>query len=199
MQPISDLDLGGMPPISVRKLCFLDVETTGWRPDLCDIIDFASICDGLPWETKLWISPYDEERADRACGREWRKITGYAREEWATAPKPADMAEEIARQLHGRIIVAHNGAFDVSMCGSYLERHGIPWRMVYSGSMVDLYALVKSMLGPLGLKKFDLSSACQFLGFEGELEHRALGGAKRVQLIYHHLTKLVAAGHGIPR
>lgn len=185
--------LGGFAPPGNRKLAFVDLETTGFRPLVNCVIDVAVIRDGLPWESKIKISPFDEARTDasaRGKAGEWRNVTGYTREEWASAPTEAEVAPELARQLHGATIVGHNVAFDLAFCESLLERHGIPWRSIYTGSSIDTLPLCKAILGPLGLKGSSLEKACLFLGIPPEGYHRAMGGASRCRSVFHEICKL---------
>lgn len=197
MQPISDIVLPSMPGPWKRPLAFLDSETTGLWPSVCNVIDVAVIKDGLPWERKVKITEWDEQRANSKAresgggrGKTWQEVTGYNREEWADALSEAEVAHELAQQLHGAVLVAHNADFDVSFLSAMLERHGIPWRSVFSGSMIDTYPLAKAVLGRLGLTKFSLDACCEFLGLEREGHHRAIGGATRVRQVFHEICKL---------
>lgn len=197
MQPISDIVLPSMPGPWKRPLAFLDSETTGLWPSVCNVIDVAVIRDGAPWESKVKISPFDEQRAASKAresgggrGKTWQEVTGYTREEWADAPSEADVAPELARQLHGAVLVAHNADFDVGFLSAMLERHGIAWRSVFCGSMIDTYPLAKAVLGRLGLHKFSLDACCEFLKLEREGHHRAMGGALRVRQVFHEICKL---------
>jgi len=202
MQPEIDLGLRGFPPIFNRPLAFVDVESTGLpRRDAdgyekygnIDIIDVAVIRDGVPWESKVRLSPYDEQRADndsRNSRKSWRDVTGYTTREWADAPEPSAVLPDLARQLHGATIVAHNSAYDLQLLASWLERHGVAFGAVFSWSVIDTYQLAKSQLGRRGLTKFSLDACCEFLKLEREGYHRAMGGAKRCRQLYHELCKL---------
>jgi DNA polymerase III alpha subunit (gram-positive type) len=199
--PESDLSLGGFPMPHQRVLAFVDIETTGLprrSPEglECyggiDVIDIAVIRDGVPWESKVRLSTFDEKRADvnAGRGRSWRDVTGYTAEEWAGAPSGAFVAHEFARQIHGCVFVAHNAPYDVGVASAFVERHGIPWTSIYSGSQIDTYPLAKAMLGRRGLTKFSLDACCEFLGLEREGYHRAMGGAQRCRQLFHELCKL---------
>lgn len=193
--PESDLVLPGMPGPWARQLAFLDTETTGLKPSVCNVIDVAVIRNGLPWQTRIKISEYDERRGDsESRGKSWREVTGYTREKWSTAPNEAKVADELALQLHGCVLVGHNVDFDVGFLSALLERHGISWRSVFSGSMIDTYPLCKSVLGRMGLKKFSLNACCEFLGLETEGDHEALGGAMRCRQLYVEFVRRVWEG-----
>lgn len=198
MNPESELVLPNHPGPWRRSLAFVDCETTGLKASVCDIIDVAVIRDGMPWHSRIRITPWDEQRADNLGRpnerRTWRDVTGYNREEWATAPDGARVAPEIAGQIHGCTLVAHNADFDVGFLSAFLERHGIAWRSAWCGSMIDLYPLARSILGRLGLTKFSLDACCEFLGLEREGVHQALGGAMRVRQVYGALCKMAWDG-----
>lgn len=159
---------------------------------MIDVIDVAVIRDGLPWESKVRLTSFDEARADTNSRgkRTWREVTGYSTAEWASAPLASEMVVDLARQLHGATLVAHNAAYDLGVLESFLERHGIPWSSVYCGSSIDTYPLAKAMLGRRGLSKFSLDACCEFLGLEREGEHRAIGGATRCRQLFVELCRL---------
>lgn len=201
MQPETDLGLRGFPPIYQRPLAFVDCESTGLPKrdadgyehyGMLDLIDVAVIRDGTPWESKVWLSPFDEKRADTNSRgpRSWRDVTGYTTEEWRDAPKPTEVACELARQLHGTTIVAHNSGYDLPLLASFLERHGIAWGSVFTYSVIDTYQVAKAVLGRRGLSKFSLDACCEFLGLEREGAHRAMGGAMRCRQVFHEICKL---------
>lgn len=196
MEPLSDIVdlLPKTPPPWNRPLAFLDVETTGLKPSVCDIIDVAVIRDGVPWTSKVRITPWDEQRADNAAfpgeRRTWRDVTGYDRAEWASAPLGCDVAPVLAQQLHGACWIGHNmGGVDFPFLRAFLERHGIPFTAVFCETAIDTYNLAKACLGRLGLKKFSLDACCEFLGLEREEHHRAMGGAVRVRQLFHELVR----------
>lgn len=200
-QPESDLVLPGHPGPWNRPLAFADTETTGLKPSVCDIIDVAVIRDGMPWHSRVRITEWDEQRADGLerpnAKKTWRDVTGYDRREWRSAPTGDVVAPQLARQLHGCTLIAHNADFDVGFLSAFLERYGIAWRTAWCGSMIDTYPLAKSILGRLGLKKFSLDACCEFLGLEREGVHQALGGAMRVRQVYGALCKMVWRGYEV--
>lgn len=200
MQPKNDLELPRHPPPWNRPLAFLDLETTGLKAGVCDIIDAAVIRDGMPWHSQIKITEWDEQRADNASFRNerktWRDVTGYNRVEWADAPLGADVAPILATQLHGAVWIGHNlGGVDLPFLRSFFDRHGIPFATVCCESMIDTYPLAKACLRRLGLTKFSLDACCEFLGLEREGVHRALGGAMRCRQLFHELVKRVWVGH----
>lgn len=202
MEPLNEIvdSLPNQPPPWNRPLAFLDCETSGLKASSCDIIDVAVIRDGLPWSTKLRITPWDEQRADNCARpnerRTWRDVTGYNRAEWADAPLPADVAPELARQLHGCVWVGHNmDGVDFPFLEAYFRKYGIPFRAVFCGASIDTYHLAKAFLGRLGLRKFALDACCEFIGLEREGLHRAMGGAVRCRQLFHYLAKTFWAGH----
>lgn len=187
--------LPGHPAVFRRGFAFLDLETTGTNPAVNDIIEVGIIRDGAPWSTKVAVGEWELKRASP----EALKVNGYSAEAWADAPAWDVVAEQVARQLHGAVIVAHNATFDLEFLDAAFEKAGISPRSVFTrGGIIDTYPLAKGMLTPLGLKKFSLDACCEFLGIEREGVHRALGGAERCRSLFLKMRELMEMGwkHG---
>ena len=196
---LSDYESPGIPRTVVsRALAFVDCETTGFAPSCCDLIEVAVVSDDLPFQIKLAITPYDEERADNYQAqlnkyrgperqlKDWRLVNGYNRKEWADAVPAEKAIPLICDQIAGKILVGHNLEFDLSFLRSAMERCGIPPRTVLSPTTIDTIPLAKACLP--GMESYSLENVCKRLGIEPEGVHRAMGGAVRAKLVYEALT-----------
>lgn len=196
---LSDYESPGIPSAVVsRSLAFVDCETTGFDPAVCDLIEVAVVTDDLPFATKIKISAYDETRADNYQAelnkyrgpdrklKDWRLVNGYSRKEWADAPELAQAMPMICDAIAGKILVGHNLEFDLAFLRAAMERTGIAPRSVLSPTTIDTIPLAKSCLPDL--ENYKLSTVCERLGIEPEGVHRAMGGAVRAKQIYERLT-----------
>lgn len=183
MIPECEVEFGNYPKPWNRGLAFLDIETLGTNPRTHAIIEVACVRLGdVPWSSKLAVGKYDVERAEPGA----LAVNGFSAEEWKDAPPAAGVLVELAKRLHGCVIVGHNlNDFDLA----FLEiawQGLVPYREVVR-STIDTYPLAKAALSKHGVKKFSLQSCCEYYGIEPEGVHRALGGALRCQALFERL------------
>ena len=194
MIPESEVEFGSYPKPWNRGLAFLDIETLGTNNRTHAIIEVACVVVGAGWSVEEWssklaVSKWDVERADPGA----IAVNGFRVGEWADAPPARDGLLELAKRLHGNVIVGHNLEFDLGFLDVAWQGL-VPYREVVR-STIDTYPLAKAALGRHGLTKFGLHACCEFLGIEPEGVHRALGGAIRCKALFE---RIVGAG-GEPR
>jgi len=156
--------------------CVLDVETTGTgKTDR--IIELALI--GLDqfgdkqWE---WCSLINPER-DTGTGTAIKVHQIYLRDV-ENAPTFSDFSGYIAKLLNGRILIAHNAAFDLRMLSSEYSRLGI---FVPKVECICTLSVARSM----GISPANLENCCNILGVVMEGAHHALADARAT----HHMAK----------
>lgn len=107
----------GTPPFAV-----IDVETTGFSPQKNRIVEIAIIrLDPAGSIDSTWSSLINP---DQPTGPS--HIHGITAGDIVDAPRFADVMDEIAQQLSGAVVVAHNAAFDINFLTSEFERAGAP-------------------------------------------------------------------------
>lgn len=110
--------------IKLRDLVFLDVETTGGKPQRDGIteIGLLHVCQGelvQTWHT--FVKPLQSIPP-------WiTRLTGISNAMVDQAPSFAQIAQELAGLLAGKVLVAHNARFDYSFLKAEFKRLGIDW------------------------------------------------------------------------
>ena len=171
-------------PLKDKPPVFVDVETTGLKPKVNEIIEFAAVRDktGETFTTK--IKPKRIETASEYA----LKLNGYTEEAWADAPEMEDILPEIVDFLKDSVIAGQNPRFDASFINAASEEHGIDLRVDYH--VIDVATLSYEHLFPCGLDSLSLKNVCKFLGVPPEPEvHRALNGALMARRVYHILLR----------
>lgn len=146
----------------------VDVETTGLARD--DRIVSAAVYR-LTARGEIedhWYSPVNPQRDP---GPTW--IHGFTAETLADAPLFADIAEEFAARLHGRVLVAHNALFDWSMIAREYARAR---REAPVRQRLCTIALSKELSLPLPNHK--LESLAAHYGVVQQRAHHALDDAR---------------------
>lgn len=169
-------------PVHHQKLVFLDVETTGTRPDFHEIIEIAIVPqddDDDPFCTK--IRPLHPDRvSDEAIA-----CNGYNPEEWKGAPKIMEVYAEIATRLHDRVVCGHHVGFDLSFTKSWCGESSFQCRSI------DTVTLAYAHLIPMGLSSLRLREIASFLGIKSTRSHRALDDALTCRAVYREILRRV--------
>ncbi|MEG9250131.1 DEAD/DEAH box helicase [Arthrobacter sp. Soc17.1.1.1] len=112
----------GLPVVPGKTpFAVIDVETTGFSPHRHRVVEITIIrlnAEGVregSWTTL--INPYQPTGPSH--------IHGITSADIADAPGFADVLNEIAAQLSGAVVVAHNAAFDLSFLTAEFERAGL--------------------------------------------------------------------------
>lgn len=160
----------------INMYCVLDAETTGTgKTDR--IIELALI--GLDqfgekqWE---WCSLINPER-DTGPGMVVKIHQIYPRDV-ENVPTFSDFSGHIAKLLNGRVVIAHNAAFDLRMLSSEYSRLGI---IAPNIEHVCTLNVARSM----GISPANLENCCNVLGVVMEGMHHALADARAT----HHAAK----------
>lgn len=160
----------------ITMYCVLDVETTGTgKTDR--IIELALI--GLDqfgvkqWE---WCTLINPER-DTGSGMAVKIHQIYPRDV-ENVPTFSDFSGHIAKLLNGRVVIAHNAAFDLRMLSSEYSRLGI---IAPNIEHVCTLNVARSM----GISPANLENCCNVLGVVMEGMHHALADARAT----HHAAK----------
>lgn len=169
-------------PVHHQKLVFLDVETTGTRPDFHEIIEIGIVPDddeGEPFCTK--IRPIHPDRiTDEAIA-----VNGYNPDEWKGAPKIMEVYAEIATRLHDRVVCGHHVDFDLAFTKSWCGESS------FQCHTIDTVTLAYAHLVPLGLGSVRLIDIASFLGIKPIRSHRALDDALTCRAVYREIMRWV--------
>lgn len=91
-----------------QRLAFIDLETTGGNP-LVDRVTEIGVVEVDGDRVSTWTSLVNPERAIPPF---IQQLTGIRNEMVADAPTFAQLADELAERLEGRLFIAHNARFD---------------------------------------------------------------------------------------
>lgn len=161
---------------------FLDLETTGLKPDRDKIMEIGLIRYSEEGERIAWQQLVNPARAlDPFISR----LTGISDEMLADAPALAMIKDEAAELLADATIVAHSAAFDVS----FLEQQlGIKPEQLY---VIDTIEMAK-VLYP-GLRSYSLRSLTRTFQLPILPGHRALEDALALEQLFLLLAAKAAS------
>lgn len=178
---IAATDDAGQPLVSLT-FAVVDVETTGNRAgggDRITEIAVVTLVDGRP-EVVL------DRLVNPECpiSRYVKALTGITEEMVAQEPTFAQLADEVAAHLSGRIFVAHNARFDWSFIARELKRTR---DLTVDGPRLCTVRLAKRLIP--GLRNRGLDSVAAYFGIEIERRHRAGGDALATAHIFQRLLE----------
>lgn len=187
--PISDAAPSPWPEQYPDGYAVVDVETTGLGRT--DRIVSAAVyrLDTRGNVLDHWYSPVNPGRDP---GPVW--IHGLTSQLLAAAPSFAEIADELAEQLAGRVLVAHNARFDWAMLAREFARCGTEARV---GHRLCTIAFSKELALPLSDHR--LPTLAAHFGVRPRQAHHALDDARvLVEVFQPSLRMAAAAGVRLP-
>ena len=156
-------------PLAAAELVAVDTETNGRGGEGCELTEVGAVLVGGgelhdTWESLVGV------QAPLSRGIE--RLTGITQGMVDAAPPPTEVLPELADLLRGRVMVAHNAAFDRRVLAQAFERAGLEWPdppVLCTVSMARRFA-------PL-VRQRKLASLAGALGIEVDAVHRALPDA----------------------
>jgi DNA polymerase-3 subunit epsilon len=175
-------------PLATAEFLVVDTETNGLGGDQCELTEVGAVLVGGGelhdrWETLVPV------RAPLSRGIQ--RFTGITQSMVDEAP-PAEMTlPELAEQLDGRVLVAHNAAFDRRVLAQAFARAGAPWP---DPPTLCTVALARR-LHPLARQR-RLRPLAESLGIDVEVSHRALADAETCARVLCALFPRLCANAG---
>ncbi|MDL0080932.1 MULTISPECIES: 3'-5' exonuclease [Helicobacter] len=154
-------------PYTKQRFCFVDIETTGARPQESQIIEIGAIM----YENGEIVGKFDEFIYAPFVPESITQITGI------TAPmledaRPAKAVLQDFRAFLGQsVFVAHNVGFDYSFISHELEHYGLGSLLNHRLCTIDLAR--RTILS----KRYSLQYLNEFLGINTPSAHRAYADA----------------------
>ena len=153
-------------PWSEVALAFVDVETTGLRPEEGDrIVEIAIERVEPDGGTRRFVEIVDPLRS---IPEEARRIHAIGPAQIRRARPFAAAADEIAQLLRGSVWIGHNVAFDIRFIRIEMRRCG---RALPGGWILDTYLLARRWCR---LPHSSLAAVAEHLGHGGRNLHQAL-------------------------
>jgi len=174
--------------LATAEFLVVDTETNGLSGERCEVTEIGAVLVGggelhERWETLVPV------RAPLSHGIQ--RFTGVTQAMVDAAP-PAEMTlPELAEQLEGRVLVAHNAAFDARVLAQAFRRAGVPWP---DPPTLCTVALARR-LHPLARQR-KLAPLAESLGIDVETTHRALADAETCARVLCALFPRLCANAG---
>jgi DNA polymerase-3 subunit epsilon len=174
--------------LATAEFLVVDTETNGLAGERCEVTEIGAVLVGggelhERWETLVPV------RAPLSRGIQ--RFTGVTQAMVDEAP-PAEMTlPELAEQLDGRVLVAHNAAFDRRVLAQAFARAGVAWP---DPPALCTVALARR-LHPLARQR-KLAPLAESLGIDVEVTHRALADAETCARVLCALFPRLCANAG---
>jgi DNA polymerase-3 subunit epsilon len=161
-------------------LAFLDVETTGLRPDLGDrVVEIAVVQVQGPAEVARFVSLVNPQRRLNAGAMQ---VNGITPDMVADAPIFPDLLGQLLPLIQDSVLVCHNAPFDLGFMEAELRRAGAS---VWDGVVLDTLAFARRQYW---FRSNSLSAIAYQLGIRPPEAHRALADALTTQAIFRRFA-----------
>src|SRR5215208_8426812 len=157
-------------PLIGSEFLAVDTETNGQPRERCELTEVGAVLVGGGELHDRWSSLVG---VSEPRGRGIQRFTGITQAMVDDAPAPGAVLPALARQLDGRIFVAHSARFDVGVLRQAFERAALDWP---DPPVVCTVALARRF-APLQRRR-GLASLADALGIEVGAVHRALPDAE---------------------
>ena len=157
-------------PIATAEFMAVDTETNGLGGDACELTEVGAVLVGGGELHDRWSSLV---RTSAPLRRGIQRFTGITQAMVDGAPPLETVLPPLAELLRGRVMVAHNAAFDRRVLRQAFGRVGLDWP---DPPVICTAALARAML-PLQRKR-GLTVLADALGIDVEAAHRALPDAE---------------------
>lgn len=167
-------------PLHTAPLAFLDVETTGLRPDWGDrVVEIALIRTQGLTELTRFVSLINPQRrlSPRAM-----QVNGITPDMVADAPTFSELLDQVLSLVKDAVLVCHNAPFDLGFLEAELRRAGVP---VWDGVVLDTLAFARRQYW---FRSNSLSAIAHQLGIRPPEAHRALADALTTQAIFRRFA-----------
>ncbi len=163
----------------------LDTETNGLSGDRCELTEVGAVLVGGGELHDEWTSLVG---VANPLGRGIQRFTGISQAMVDAAPAPEEVLPRLATLMRGRVLVAHNAAFDVRVLRQAFARAALEWPappVICTVSMARRFAPLQRRRG--------LATLAAALGVEVDEVHRALPDARTCARVFCALFGRLAA------
>jgi DNA polymerase III subunit epsilon len=163
-------------PLASAEFLVVDTETNGLSRERCEVTEIGCVLVGGGELHERWSSLVGVS-APLSAGIQ--RFTGISQEMADRAPPPEVVLPELARRLHGRVLVAHSAAFDRRVLRQAFERAALSW----PDPPVLCTVAMARRLAPLQRRR-SLGVLADALGIEVPETHRALPDAETCARVF---------------
>src|SRR5918997_8161 len=111
-------------PLLTAEFLAVDTETNGLAKDLCELTEVGAVLVGGGELHERWSSLVG---VSQPLSRGIQRFTGISQAMVDAAPPPEQVLPDLARQLRGRVLVAHNARFDARVLQQAFDRAALEW------------------------------------------------------------------------
>jgi DNA polymerase III subunit epsilon len=175
-------------PLATAEFLVVDTETNGRAGDDCELTEVGAVLVGGGelhdrWETLVaGVAP---------LSRAIQRFTQITQEMVDAAPPAEATLPDLAELIAGRVLVAHNAAFDGRVLRQAFARAGLAWP---DPPVLCTVALARRF-APLARQR-RLAALAEALGIEVETTHRALADAETCARVFCALFRRLCAHAG---
>jgi DNA polymerase-3 subunit epsilon len=180
-------DLAAQPLLTAEFLA-VDTETNGLGKDLCELTEVGSVLVGGGELHDRWSSLVG---VAQPLSRGIQRFTGISQSMVDAAPPPGRVLPDLAAQMRGRVLVAHNARFDARVLRQAFDRAALTWP---DPPVLCTVALARRV-APLQRRR-GLAALADALGIEVEGVHRALPDAVTCARVFCALFSKLSANAG---
>jgi DNA polymerase-3 subunit epsilon len=175
-----------------QALAFIDVETTGFDPEIAEVIELgvviAKLKDGelvVIDQLDLKIRPEHIETAEPQALR----INGYNEVDWLFAVELKEAMKLFADKTDGAIFVAHNVTFDYGFINQAFKKTEVENKMHYQ--KLDTISLAFAVLHDNDdMNKLSLKALTEYYEIENKKAHSAFADAYATYELFKKMFKL---------
>jgi DNA polymerase-3 subunit epsilon len=175
-------------PLATTEFLVVDTETNGLGGDRCEVTEIGAVLVGGGelhdrWETLVPVR--------MPLSRGIQRFTGVTQDMVDAAPPAEATLPDLAEQMEGRVLVAHNASFDRRVLAQAFSRADVAWP---DPPTLCTVALARQ-LHPLARQR-KLAPLAESLGIEVETTHRALADAETCARVFCALFPRLCANAG---
>ncbi len=172
-------------PLRTVEFLAVDTETNGYGGERCEVTEVGAVLVG-GGELHDRFASLCAVRAPLSRGVQ--RLTGISQSMVDEAPEAEIVLEDLVALLEGRVLVAHNAAFDRRVLAQACERAGLTWP---DPPALCTLALARRF-APLARQR-KLGPLAESLGIDVEQTHRALADAETCGRVLCALLPKLAA------
>lgn len=169
-----------------------DIETTGLKPESCDIIEIGAVRLKNGEITDTFQSFIDD---GVVIPQNITKLTGITQSMLEGAPSTREVLERFRAFAEGSTLVAHNAAFDTGFIAHHGDRFGITFPMAYADTLMLSRYLLRDVL-----ENHKLDTISEYFAIDMGSHHRADDDARTcAQILLRFLAMMRERGvHTLP-
>src|SRR3954452_8665427 len=172
-------------PLLTAEFIAVDTETNGLARDACELTEVGAVLVGGGELHERWSSLVG---VAQPLSRGIQRFTGISQAMVDAAPPPERVLPDLAGQMCGRVLVAHNARFDARVLRQAFDRAALTWP---DPPILCTVALARRV-APLQRRR-GLAALADALGIEVEGVHRALPDAETCARVFCALFSKLCA------